>query len=624
MDHGRSTDAARSRCVLTLFLFYSAATLVIFDRAHGQATTDGITRVRLHDESDPASQDHFRTLADDFERRHPGYRIEHRRRIKRLVAMAPTVAFVQRIDAGRGDESHGVVAGHRSSLTVGDVVVLRRGERLLATPPVDLVVFEVPSSVPSDLPAVIRPDHDPKITDTPGGCATERGAYRRIALTWLRDKGPYVWHALNSHRVRIEDSFTHYHPADGGFDEFYLVQMARPESRLISSTATEDILRPHDVDRAEAATLLHETKLEVGDLVYIPRGVTHRGVGGVLAHVITVPGFRPGAEIGVDRQLHAINERLGLSGEDALPFHRNATQQSTTSDSATFDSTASRSSSGIKLERRDDCVHVTIDGDLFTEYRFRDVSVPLCHPVIGAAGRRVTRNYPLASGFGESKDHPHHCGLWYAHGDVDGIDFWHPKSSRGGHVEHIEFLDTTQPATLRTRNRWIANRTGETILTDCREIRFHRNGTTRFIDFTIILMATEGDVTFGDTKEGTMAIRLHPRLRLRGPIANGVAVNSEDVAGAAVWGKRAAWVDYSGEIDGKVVGVAIVDHPKNPAHPTWWHARDYGLFAANPFGVYDFEGESGKTGAMPIKHGETVTFRYRVVLHEGTEKFFNR
>ena len=159
------------------------------------------------------------------------------------------------------------------------------------------------------------------ITDVPGGCATETGAYRRILLTWKDKVGPYLYHSLNAHRVRIMDSFSHYHPVKGGFDEFYLVQMALPEAKLITSTQTSRIENPATVTPEVANSLLQSHSLRVGDLVYLPRGVVHRGVGGVLAQVITVPGFVPGSEIGVDHHLKKINEILQLSRKAKLPLN---------------------------------------------------------------------------------------------------------------------------------------------------------------------------------------------------------------------------------------------------------------------------------------------------------------
>ena len=187
-----------------------------------------------------------------------------------------------------------------------------------------VLLFESPHAFPSEIPSVIRPDWDPNITDIPGGCATETNAYRRILLTWKQEVGQYLYHAVNAHRVRIMDSFSHYHPVEGGFDEFYLVQMALPDASIITSNRVAQITEPMSVTADMAAELLESTSLEVGDLVYLPRGVMHRGIGGVLAQVITVPGFIPGSEIGVDHHLKAINQNLNLSDKQALPYHSDA------------------------------------------------------------------------------------------------------------------------------------------------------------------------------------------------------------------------------------------------------------------------------------------------------------
>ncbi len=261
----------------------------------------------------------FEALRSAFQERNEGYALQHFAGTRRLAAEAwPRVVFVQagegRVTVARGQPDAS------SDAAVGDVVLLRAGETLAADAELDLVVFTVPDDLPGSLPTFVRPDWDPRITNTPGGCATETGAYRRILLTWLETNGPYVFHALNAHRVRITDSFSHYHPIEGGFDEFYLVQMVQPDARLLTSERV-DAIESGDLTAAEAAELLDEHALAVGDLVYLPRGVVHRGLGGVLAQVITAPGFRPGAEIGVDHHLREINARLGLAGDDALPFH---------------------------------------------------------------------------------------------------------------------------------------------------------------------------------------------------------------------------------------------------------------------------------------------------------------
>ena len=260
-------------------------------------------------------------IQDSFAARNPGYALRWETGTRILPAAATTrVAFIQ---AG---ETVGHVGELSSDVTVADVVLLRPGDELRTDGEVDALVFTVPGLAPAGLPTFLRPDWDPGITDVVGGCATEEGAYRRLILTWDRDHGPYVFHGLNTHRVRIMDSFSHYHPRDGGFDEFYLVQMVQPRARILTSDRTSRIESPESIAPEETGTLLRETRLAVGDLVYLPAGVVHRGLDGVLAQVIAVPGFRPGTEIGVDHHLRRINELLDLRGDGALPFHAPAAE----------------------------------------------------------------------------------------------------------------------------------------------------------------------------------------------------------------------------------------------------------------------------------------------------------
>ncbi len=258
----------------------------------------------------------MRRLALAFAANNPGYTIAHVRGIRALApAATPRVVFVARGDGEACTERA------TSGFGVGDVILLRAQESMQADADLDAVVFAVPEEFTDAVPTFLRPDADPALCDQPGGCATDADAYRRILLTWDQTAGPYTCRALNAHRVRMDDSFSHFHPRADGFDELYLVQGTRPGAAILHAQDGERILVPETVTAADAAELVQRIPVARGDLVYIPRGEMHRGVDGVLAQVITVPGFVPGKEIGVDHCLRAINERLGLRGEAALPFH---------------------------------------------------------------------------------------------------------------------------------------------------------------------------------------------------------------------------------------------------------------------------------------------------------------
>ena len=255
-----------------------------------------------------------------FSARNPGYDLSYIDSILNIEAEeAQRVLFVQ-----EGSGTAELSSGESSKFSVGDIILLAPGETLISDSLLSVLSFTTPDLPPDSLPKVIRPDWDDNITDVVGGCATETGAYRRILLTWMGKVGPYLYHSINAHRVRIMDSFTHYHPVDGGFDEFYLVQMAIPGAAIITSEYVDLIEDSDDLSKEQAGELMQRTPLKVGDLVYLPRGLAHRGVDGVLAQVITVPGFIPKSEIGIDHHLKAINEKLGLDGEEALPFNQEA------------------------------------------------------------------------------------------------------------------------------------------------------------------------------------------------------------------------------------------------------------------------------------------------------------
>lgn len=286
-------------------------------------------QVHIANVSNGDDRESFESIREAFREQNPGYDMTYLSGVREVAAKDITqVVFVQEIDGVTNQDVLAEAAvtdksgtDNKSEAIVGDIIILQQGERMHTDTEVGLLVFDVPETPERNLPSFIRPDWDSNITDVPGGCATEIDAYRRILLTWKKDVGEYIYHALNAHRVRMHDSFSHYHPQDGGFDEFYLVQMVEPGSKIITSEKVNRITRPEDVNTSEARALIKEYELEVGDLVYLPRGVMHRGYKGVLAQVITVPGFIPGSEIGVDHHLRSINERLGLNGDEALPYN---------------------------------------------------------------------------------------------------------------------------------------------------------------------------------------------------------------------------------------------------------------------------------------------------------------
>ena len=276
---------------------------------------------------------------------------------------------------------------------------------------------------------------------------------------------------------------------------------------------------------------------------------------------------------------------------------------------------------GVAITKGDGKVTVTIDGKLFTEYLFKGHSKPILYPIIGPHGITMTRHYPMKEDVdNEARDHPHQKSLWFTHGDVNGVNFWleYPKPEGLIVQQSLEIVGNG----IRTTDDW-KTVAGKMICSDTRNICFGKTAVGPYIDYQVAIHASAGDVTFVDTKEGMMGIRTNPLLRLRADkrrgnhTAKGQALNSTGTKGAEIWGQRADWVDYWAPIQGHTVGIAIFDHPSNPRHPTWWHARTYGLVAANPVGIHDFEKKPQGTGNMLIKAGTTVTFRYRFLFHEG-------
>ena len=302
----------------------------------------------------------------------------------------------------------------------------------------------------------------------------------------------------------------------------------------------------------------------------------------------------------------------------------------------------------VKLTPGADRVRVEIGGQLFTEYVFGDgASRPYCYPIIAPDGMPLTRDFPMKKTAGEETDHPWHRSFYFAHSNVNGVDFWNEgggdvgrSPASKGRTEHEAFLETTSGpvGVLRAKTRWVAPG-GKLICTDERTLRFHAGPDGRFIDFEITLHALPNEpLVFGDNKDGTMATRLAQWMTMphvgnvRGPDGKsakkevggqGHIVTATGVRDNDAWGTRANWCEYHAEKDGKIYGVAIFDHPQNLRHPTWWMARNYGLFGANPFGWHDFEKEFAKEphkGDYTVPAGGSLTLRYRFYYHTGDEK----
>jgi hypothetical protein len=273
----------------------------------------------------------------------------------------------------------------------------------------------------------------------------------------------------------------------------------------------------------------------------------------------------------------------------------------------------------VTVEKTEHGVAVKVDGQPFAEYWTKFGTKPILWPVIGPTGKRVTRNWPIEDKVPGVKDddHIHQASFWFSHGNVNGIDFW---SADKGRIEHREFVKVEggPQAVIATRNDWLSPDGSKLQCQDERTLTFGADADRRWIDFAIVIKATNGPVLFGDTKEGSFGMRVASSMRVHGK-GGGQIVNSEGKTNDAAWGKQAAWVDYYGPVEGETAGIAILNHPTSFRFPSYWHVRTYGLFAANPFGLNEFTHGATK-GDYTLPPGETLKLRYRVLLHKGDEK----
>jgi hypothetical protein len=298
----------------------------------------------------------------------------------------------------------------------------------------------------------------------------------------------------------------------------------------------------------------------------------------------------------------------------------------------------------MTVKVQDDRIRIDIQGQPYTDFIFKggEAMKPYLYPLRAASGTIVTRRFPIEIVAGEPTDHPHHRGLFFAHSDVNGIDFWNNETSYKtpppmGRIVYEKLLKSHggKSATLSVQLGWI-DPDGKKLLEETRTMEFHRTATLRITDVDITLKAMTR-VVMGDAKDGAFGLRLDPALQEDKVIKEsgkpnriypgppGVIVNAEGVQHEKnVWGKPSNWVDYSGEINGEKLGVAILDDPANSRRARW-HVRAYGLFAANPFGYGVFTNDKSNNGSVTLEpqsrsgaaSGDSLHFRYRVVVHPG-------
>ena len=281
-------------------------------------------------------------------------------------------------------------------------------------------------------------------------------------------------------------------------------------------------------------------------------------------------------------------------------------------------------------------IAVEIDGKPFTVFYVggADLKRPYLHPLRAASGRIVNRSFPAGQVPGETTDHPHHAGLFYGHGDVNGYNYWavqnvpiapsKASATMGRMVlKNASVKSGKESGTVDVVLTWLKP-DGKPLLTETRRMTFYADPELRIIDFDFDFTAID-KVVFRDTKEGTFAMRMataleEPAAKAKpdGAVRTGKLLNAQGGEGEAnVWGKRSEWVDYSGVLGGEKVGVVMMDHPGNPRHPTYWHSRGYGLHSINPFGLHDFLNDPKQDGSLTVEPGSHVRFRYRVVVHPG-------
>jgi methane monooxygenase PmoA-like len=281
----------------------------------------------------------------------------------------------------------------------------------------------------------------------------------------------------------------------------------------------------------------------------------------------------------------------------------------------------------VEVKREGDRIDILVGGQPFTTYCFGPAAAkPYLFPLRSAQGTVVTRSFPMVGDMrGEYHDEPHQRAMYFAHGDINGYDFWgeaefprwsrHPASTFGRTAfRKVDEMRGGSDAGTVLAEFDLVTFDGKVIAEETQAYTFSGDEHVRIIDCEFTIHANHGPLKIGGTKEGTFAIRV---VKALAP-PTGHMVNSDGATGEkGIWGRRADWVDYYGNVAGEIVGLAILDHPENLRHPTYWHARQYGLLAANPFGLREFLHDRHQDGSYVVPADGSLTLRYRVIIHHG-------
>jgi len=310
----------------------------------------------------------------------------------------------------------------------------------------------------------------------------------------------------------------------------------------------------------------------------------------------------------------------------------------------------SSKANGVKLVRVDDKhkVDVFINGSLFTSYQYpENIEKTFLFPVYAPDGSVITRGYPIEPRKGERVDHPHHIGIWFNHGNVNGLDFWNNSSAipankkdSYGHIVHQKIVkaESGKKGILEVVLNWDDNK-GNTLLTENTRYVFSGDKNSRTIDHISTLTAINGPVTLGETKEGMFAIRVDRAFEMPSKESliftddkgnpttvkatdntgvTGMYTSSKGLKGDDVWGTRNDWVLLSGIKNNVQITMGIFDNPKNLGYPAYAHARGYGLFSINNFGQNSYDPKQEKM-SYKIEKGQSVTLYHRFYIQSGSE-----